>query len=178
MSSTIVIGKRKHAAVSEDPLVLHLSSSPSPSRDLRSDSEYESPQAVFDIGTSTVQPTSKPPYQKRFKCAHEGCTKAYSKPSRLAEHERSHTGDVSGVRSNAKFSLCVTRDQRPFVCTTCDKSYLRESHLQAHVRVHLPSSSKPFVCTEDQCNRRFWTAQHLRVHSETHRGEKPFKVST
>ena len=33
--------------------------------------------------------------KKRYHCAYEGCDKAYSKPSRLEEHERSHTGDVS-----------------------------------------------------------------------------------
>jgi len=32
--------------------------------------------------------------QKRYHCTHEGCDKAYSKPSRLVEHERSHTGEV------------------------------------------------------------------------------------
>lgn len=32
--------------------------------------------------------------RKRYHCIHDGCDKAYSKPSRLAEHERSHTGEV------------------------------------------------------------------------------------
>jgi len=33
--------------------------------------------------------------KKHYHCTYEGCDKAYSKPSRLEEHERSHTGDVS-----------------------------------------------------------------------------------
>jgi hypothetical protein len=37
--------------------------------------------------------------KKRYHCTHEGCDKAYSKPTRLAEHERSHTGEVSLLRS-------------------------------------------------------------------------------
>jgi len=38
---------------------------------------------------------SATPAEKRYKCQYEGCDKAYTKPSRLAEHELSHTGEVS-----------------------------------------------------------------------------------
>ncbi|KAH8100626.1 hypothetical protein BXZ70DRAFT_972621, partial [Cristinia sonorae] len=158
-SSTFVLRKRKHSAA-EDPLILQLSSSPSPSADPFSESDYEPPPQTFHIPTSIVDSISaRAPRKKRYRCSYEGCTNSYSKPSRLAEHERSHTGD------------------RPFVCSPCNKRYLRESHLQAHSRSHLPSSSRPFACTEDQCNKRFWTAQHLRAHVELHKGEKPFKCT-
>ncbi|EIW78739.1 hypothetical protein CONPUDRAFT_60762 [Coniophora puteana RWD-64-598 SS2] len=96
-----------------------------------------------------------PPSSPRYTCSHAGCPKSYRKPSRLKEHQRSHTGE------------------RPFACTTCHKSYLRESHLQAHVRSHLPDSTRPYVCTHDSdCQKRFWTSQHLRVHESTHSGTK------
>lgn len=32
--------------------------------------------------------------EKRFKCAYEGCDRAYTKPSRLAEHEMTHRNEV------------------------------------------------------------------------------------
>jgi general transcription factor IIIA len=38
---------------------------------------------------------SATPGERRYQCPHEGCDKAYTKPSRLAEHELSHTGEVS-----------------------------------------------------------------------------------
>ena len=72
-----------------------------------------------------------------------------------------------------------TTSQRPFVCEECGKSYLRETHLQAHSRSHLPESKKPYICNESpDCTKRFWTLQHLHVHENTHRGEKSYAVST
>ncbi|KAJ1306504.1 hypothetical protein OPQ81_007506 [Rhizoctonia solani] len=128
---------------------------------------------------------------KPYVCSHAGCGKSYRKPSRLQEHERSHTGE------------------RPFVCSECGKSYLRDSHLRAHSRSHLPASARPFVCTyrittvdpqppkgeliptqpttqrgpteitqSQTCGHRFWTAQHLRAHElAIHLGEKPYKCT-
>ncbi|KAL1710673.1 hypothetical protein EV121DRAFT_192394 [Schizophyllum commune] len=97
--------------------------------------------------------------KRRYACTYEGCDKAYSKPSRLEEHVRSHTG------------------QRPFVCATCNKSYLRETHLQAHSRSHLPELARPFECTVAGCGKRLWTSQHLRVHLDWHYGAKPFQCT-
>lgn len=62
------------------------------------------------------------------------------------------------------------------MCAACNKSYLRETHLQAHARSHLPGSDRPFECPEEGCTKRFWTVQHLKVHESTHKGEKLWKV--
>ncbi|KAF8517174.1 hypothetical protein BU17DRAFT_50145 [Hysterangium stoloniferum] len=105
-------------------------------------------------------PGSVTPKERPYRCTYENCSNAYTKPSRLAEHRRSHTGE------------------RPFICPTCSKSYLREAHLQAHSRSHLPESERPFICEESGCTKRFWTMQHLNVHmSSIHHGEKPFNCA-
>ncbi|KAJ7128998.1 hypothetical protein C8R43DRAFT_689581 [Mycena crocata] len=146
-----ILGKRSRAP---SQYLLRLTSSPEP--DGLSDSDL-APRASTSkslpilINGSLVSHT-----KKRYKCTHSGCDKAYTKPSRLEEHERSHSG------------------QRPFLCETCGKSYLRETHLHAHARSHLPHSDRPFACPELECGKRFWTAQHLRIHSDWHNGAKPF----
>ncbi|KAF8170334.1 hypothetical protein K438DRAFT_1909432 [Mycena galopus ATCC 62051] len=143
------LGKR-----SRGEYLLHLSSSPEPCG--FSDSDLQPRASTSKSLPILVNGTLVSNTKKRYKCTHTGCDKAYSKPSRLEEHERSHSG------------------QRPFVCEKCSKSYLRETHLHAHARSHLPQSDRPFVCSELNCEKRFWTAQHLHVHLDWHNGAKPF----
>jgi general transcription factor IIIA len=82
--STQVLGKRRQRPFVDDrEFVLHLSSS---------DAEPEAGPSMFSIPVYE-SPSSNP--SKPYCCKFDGCTKAYKKPSRLAEHERSHTGEVS-----------------------------------------------------------------------------------
>lgn len=118
--STTVLGKRK-ATKESTSLVLHLASSPEPSQYNPSDSDFELSTASIDLdseahggSTSKASPSSasllrsiaaaRPlivvngelveATKRKYRCPHAGCTKAYTKPSRLEEHERSHTGEV------------------------------------------------------------------------------------
>ena len=43
-------------------------------------------------------------------------------------------------------------------------------------KLTLLDSDRPFVCPEDGRSKRFWTAQHLKVHESMDKGEKPWKV--
>lgn len=103
-STTVVLRKRKRSG---SPLVLRLSSSPAPSHTAsHSDSEYEPPLSPLVSITLDAGPSTTPaPAKKRYACDFEGCHKAYSKPARLAEHQRSHTGDVCRSSSSIVFLL-------------------------------------------------------------------------
>ncbi|WVR09654.1 hypothetical protein IAU60_006728 [Kwoniella sp. DSM 27419] len=118
-----------------------------------------SPSPEPDHGPSSSKSSragSKPPsrMERRFKCLYEGCDKAYFKPSRLAEHELTHTGE------------------RPHKCPECSQAYLRASHLHAHMRMHLPQDARPFSCDRPGCSATFWTATHHRRHLEMHDKEE------
>jgi general transcription factor IIIA len=178
VSNTTVLGKRKTRATGS--LLLHLSASESNyehSDYSYQESETDTPKPKAKRGLILVNGSLIQDTKKKYKCTFDGCEKVYSKPCRLEEHGRSHTGEASALESNIRVIICSDHlMQRPFVCTTCNKSYLRETHLQAHARCHLSESERPLECPEPGCGKRFWTAQHLRVHESGHRGEKPWKV--
>ncbi|KAG6333160.1 hypothetical protein ID866_5927 [Astraeus odoratus] len=157
LSSTTVLGKRRKSRTS---LILSAGNAYTDETGTETDIEMlgePSAQTATSDLLSLSEPPAKGDKKTRYPCTYAGCTKSYSKPSRLSEHYRSHTGE------------------RPFVCQECGKSYLRESHLHAHKRSHLPESKKPYVCTQSPgCQKRFWTLQHLHVHEDSHRGEKPY----
>ncbi|KAH8110757.1 hypothetical protein DFH11DRAFT_1859986 [Phellopilus nigrolimitatus] len=162
-TSSIVLGKRRR----QPNLVLNLSGGSI----CESDNDAISDLSLSDgpvASTSKVRLSTAPIIvngklvvddRRRYCCTYEGCSKSYRKPCRLEEHERVHTGE------------------RPFSCTTCQKTYLRESHLQAHMRSHLPETARSYICTRENCEKKFWTPQHLKRHEELHEGEKPFKCT-
>ncbi|CCA73359.1 related to PZF1-TFIIIA (transcription initiation factor) [Serendipita indica DSM 11827] len=145
-----VIGSEE--IVSEDEYASLSSQNSAKRRRIEDDAEDD---AEDEVKASTSK-------KKPYKCTFKDCNKSYSKPSRLQEHQRSHTGE------------------RPFECNHpgCGKSYLRESHLQAHSRTHQPHTARPFVCPEPSCGKRFWTSTQLKVHGNVHDGStKTFKCS-
>ncbi|OLL21984.1 Transcription factor IIIA [Neolecta irregularis DAH-3] len=102
-------------------------------------------------------PSQGKPREKSYFCQYEGCGKAYTRPCRLEEHQRSHTG------------------QRPFVCDweNCDKAFLRAAHLKAHVRSH--TQERPYPCRINDCTEAFRTNQHLKRHQGLHFETRPFR---
>ncbi|SCV74900.1 BQ2448_7929 [Microbotryum intermedium] len=87
---------------------------------------------------------------KKFVCPE--CGKGYTRPTRLQEHQRVHSGE------------------RPFKCAECSSTFTRDSHLKAHARIHAFEQEKRYDC--DECDKKFWTHQHLKKHIQIiHRGK-------
>jgi len=99
LTTTSVLGKRKNRTTAET-LLLQLSASESnhEQSDVSWESEVESTKTLPDskqkpefvlVNGSLVKNA-----KKKYHCTFPGCEKLYTKPCRLEEHERSHTGEV------------------------------------------------------------------------------------
>ncbi|XP_032746504.1 PR domain zinc finger protein 14 [Rattus rattus] len=67
--------------------------------------------------------------------------------------------------------LHVHERHRPYLCSTCGKSFSQSSSLNKHMRVH--SGDRPYQCV--YCTKKFTASSILRTHIRQHSGEKPFK---
>lgn len=83
------------------------------------------------------------------------CGKGFAWPSKLIEHQRSHTGEW------------------PYRCVYCGKSFSRKSYILKHERIH--TGVKPYLCPDCECG--FSRKQFLVNHRRTHTGEKPYKCA-
>lgn len=90
----------------------------------------------------------------RFKCAEQGCGKAFLTSYSLKIHIRVHT------------------KIKPYECTEsgCEKAFNTRYRLRAHLRLH---NGETFNCTN--CSKFFTTLSDLKKHFRTHTQERPFK---
>ena len=97
---------------------------------------------------------------KKLVCDFPGCHKTYNRPVRLAEHQRSHT------------------NERPFVCgrDSCDKAFLRDSHLKAHAKSH-HEDQRDWICDWLDCGQAFATGQRMRNHRKRHEEKEQLKCT-
>ena len=108
LTTITVLGKRKSRVTSET-LLLQLSASDSNNehsdvswQELEPDSELSRVplSSRKKIGSALVNGSLVKNAKKKYHCTFSGCGKSYSKPCRLEEHERSHTGEVGAFALN------------------------------------------------------------------------------
>ncbi|XP_049512602.1 zinc finger protein 316 isoform X1 [Dermacentor silvarum] len=76
-------------------------------------------------------------------------------------NQKSQLSSQSGSSSQGE-----TKEQPPFVCDICKRSFLRRNARTSHVRIHARTG---YECTD--CGRRFSNSSHLSRHRRTHLGD-------
>jgi uncharacterized C2H2 Zn-finger protein len=94
-----------------------------------------------------------------YHCSFAPCTRSFTRPCRLAEHERSHTGE------------------RPFICPQCRKSFARDYHLSRHLSLS-HSTNRDYSCSWPVCGKAFATTQRRNEHEKTHLRTKHFTCTS
>lgn len=97
--------------------------------------------------SSVTSSTASTARVKNYFCDYDGCSKAFTRPSLLTEHQE-----------------IVHQGKKPYKCDQCDRSFSKKSHLERHAYVH--SKDKPLHCLV--CGKGFTTGQQLRRHEITH----------
>ncbi|XP_068241461.1 zinc finger protein GLIS2-like isoform X2 [Palaemon carinicauda] len=92
-----------------------------------------------------------------FFCLWHGCsrTKGFNARYKMLIHIRTHT------------------NERPYVCSQCDKRFSRQENLRIHARTH--TGEKPYVCTVPGCGKAYSNSSDRFKHTRTHFVDKPYE---
>ncbi len=92
------------------------------------------------------------------------------------------TASYASYNKHMKMKHNIEDKLKAFKCRICDLRFASKQGMYRHIdnihennRQNLRNRDKNFLCTE--CGKGFFTNFHLKTHSRSHNGEKPFKCN-
>ncbi|KAG8187886.1 hypothetical protein JTE90_002430 [Oedothorax gibbosus] len=124
-----------------------------------------------------------------FSCTYEGCTASFSRPDRLRNHLRTHTGErpficrypecAKSFGSSQHLRRHEITHESSFNCTIegCSEVFKRKDALKKHLdNIHYKKQPKLYKCTE--CDKQFNKHSWLQSHMYKHTGTFPYICQT
>ncbi|XP_076434672.1 uncharacterized protein LOC143274678 [Babylonia areolata] len=98
---------------------------------------------------------------------------AYLRPALQCEICGVHLKSVKSLKHHI---AAIHRNERPYKCTLCDKSFVFKTKLNCHMKYNHAEGGRLFHC--DKCGNRFIDPKGLKSHQKSvHSNEKPFKCT-
>ncbi|XP_066577820.1 uncharacterized protein LOC136767751 [Amia ocellicauda] len=145
------------------------SSSPSSPAPLRSGKLRRQPQggkSLTHIGVLSRHLCS-PTQEGSYQCTQ--CGKRFNQAENLKNHQHTHTGEKTHSSSSSPSSPTPLQSGNLCHQPQGGKSLTCIGVLSRHPPSH--TEERPYQCTD--CGKRFFQAEHLKVHQHTHTGERP-----
>ncbi|XP_071868493.1 uncharacterized protein isoform X2 [Bombus fervidus] len=110
--------------------------------------------------------------ENKFSCP--TCGKKFKKEQHVMQHLKTHEAKQWECDQSYHKHRLYHKDDKPYTCTTCGRSFKELSTLHNHERIH--TGEKPFAC--ETCGKCFRQRVSYLVHRRIHTGVMPYKCIT
>uniref|UniRef100_UPI00358E8630 zinc finger protein 239-like isoform X1 n=1 Tax=Myxine glutinosa TaxID=7769 RepID=UPI00358E8630 len=127
-----------------------------------------------DLPTETKRTLYKHNKKDNELCARNNFHQAHKGEKDERPYKCTSCGKSFNQSSNLKSHIMIHNDQRPYKCTSCGKSFNQSSNRKSHMMIH--NDQRPYKCSS--CGKSFNHSSTLKTHMRIHSGERPYKCTS